>query len=120
MTGSHTSCTILGPSVLTVSFLTTLPRQADALAYGKTRDELRAQNVPDYLIPHRTFTGNRPSLSVLLPELNAYTVGQVSTSYSTGLGRVLFCSSVRAKHAACPRPLDIQLPTLAPHHQQLP
>jgi glucose-6-phosphate isomerase len=31
--------------------------QADALAYGKSRNELRAQNVPDYLIPHRSFTG---------------------------------------------------------------
>jgi glucose-6-phosphate isomerase len=31
--------------------------QADALAYGKSREELRAQNVPDYLIPHRSFTG---------------------------------------------------------------
>jgi glucose-6-phosphate isomerase len=27
--------------------------QADALAYGKSREELRSQNVPDYLIPHR-------------------------------------------------------------------
>jgi len=33
--------------------------QADALAYGKSREELRAQNVPDYLIPHRQFTGVR-------------------------------------------------------------
>jgi len=55
--------------------------QADALAYGKSREELRSQNVPDYLIPHRTFTGNRPSLSVLLPELNAYTVGQLLALY---------------------------------------
>ena len=55
--------------------------QADALAYGKTALELRSQNVPDYLIPHRTFTGNRPSLSVMLPELNAYTVGQLLALY---------------------------------------
>jgi glucose-6-phosphate isomerase len=55
--------------------------QADALAYGKSPQELRSQNVPDYLIPHRTFTGNRPSLSLLLPELNAYTVGQVLALY---------------------------------------
>jgi glucose-6-phosphate isomerase len=55
--------------------------QADALAYGKTREELRAQNTPDYLIPHKSFTGNRPSLSLLLPELNAYTVGQLLALY---------------------------------------
>ncbi|WIA12882.1 hypothetical protein OEZ85_006503 [Tetradesmus obliquus] len=55
--------------------------QADALAYGKSREELRSQNVPDYLIPHRSFTGNRPSTSLLLPELSAYTVGQVLALY---------------------------------------
>jgi hypothetical protein len=33
--------------------------QADALAYGKTPEQLRAENVPDYLIPHRSFTGGR-------------------------------------------------------------
>eukprot|EP00878_Enallax_costatus_P009333 GHUV01009755.1.p1 GENE.GHUV01009755.1~~GHUV01009755.1.p1 ORF type:complete len:584 (+),score=199.40 GHUV01009755.1:590-2341(+) len=55
--------------------------QADALAYGKSREELRSQNVPDYLIPHRSFTGNRPSTSLLLPELSAYTVGQLLSLY---------------------------------------
>eukprot|EP00850_Spirogloea_muscicola_P022134 SM000278S10021 [mRNA] locus=s278:92243:98216:- [translate_table: standard] len=53
--------------------------QADALAYGKTREELRAEGVPDHLIPHKSFTGNRPSLSILLPALTAYTVGQGKT-----------------------------------------
>ena len=42
---------------------------------GKSAIELRAEQVPDYLVPHRTFTGNRPSLSVLLPDLTAYTIG---------------------------------------------
>ena len=51
--------------------------QADALAVGKTPVELRAENCPDTLIPHKTFTGNRPSLSIMLPELNAYTTGQL-------------------------------------------
>ena len=55
--------------------------QADALAKGKSALELRAENVPDHLIPHKTFTGNRPSLSMLLPELNAYTTGQVLAMY---------------------------------------
>ena len=55
--------------------------QADALATGKTALELRAENVPDHLIPHKTFTGNRPSLSILLPELNAYTTGQILAMY---------------------------------------
>jgi glucose-6-phosphate isomerase len=55
--------------------------QADALAYGKSATELRSNNVPDFLVPHRVFTGNRPSLSVLLPELNAYTVRQLLALY---------------------------------------
>ena len=55
--------------------------QADALATGKNAVELRAENVPDNLIPHKTFTGNRPSTSILLPELNAYTTGQILALY---------------------------------------
>ena len=55
--------------------------QADALAVGKTPVELRAANVPDNLIPHKTFSGNRPSTSILLPELNAFTTGQVLALY---------------------------------------
>ena len=55
--------------------------QADALAYGKTHDELRASDVPEDLVPHRAFTGNRPSTSILLPELSAYTVGQLLALY---------------------------------------
>lgn len=55
--------------------------QADALATGKTAVELRAEQVPDHLIPHKTFTGNRPSLSILLPDLTAFTVGQILALY---------------------------------------
>eukprot|EP00798_Chlamydomonas_sp_ICE-L_P003462 gene3462-13521_t len=55
--------------------------QADALAYGKTPEELRSENVPDYLIPHKTFSGNRPSLSLMLPNCTAYTVGQLLAIY---------------------------------------
>ena len=55
--------------------------QADALAFGKGEIELRSENVPDSLIPHKTFTGNRPSMSILLPELNAYSLGQLLSMY---------------------------------------
>jgi glucose-6-phosphate isomerase len=37
--------------------------QPDALAVGKTSDELRAEGVPEGLVPHKTFTGDRPSSS---------------------------------------------------------
>ena len=55
--------------------------QADALAYGKTGEELRKEGVPEHLIPHKTFTGNRPSLSLLLPCVGPYQVGQILSLY---------------------------------------
>ena len=55
--------------------------QADALALGKDPIELRSENVPDPLIPHKTFTGNRQSMSIMLPELNAFVVGQLLSMY---------------------------------------
>ncbi|CAN1323481.1 Glucose-6-phosphate isomerase, cytosolic [Linum perenne] len=50
--------------------------QPDALAYGKTPEQLLKENVPDHLIPHKTFSGNRPSISLLLSSLDAYKIGQ--------------------------------------------
>lgn len=55
--------------------------QPDALAYGKTQEELQKENVSPHLVPHKTFTGNRPSLSLLLPSLTAYNVGQLLAIY---------------------------------------
>eukprot|EP00405_Crypthecodinium_cohnii_P014390 CAMPEP_0206455342 /NCGR_PEP_ID=MMETSP0324_2-20121206/21691_1 /ASSEMBLY_ACC=CAM_ASM_000836 /TAXON_ID=2866 /ORGANISM="Crypthecodinium cohnii, Strain Seligo" /LENGTH=548 /DNA_ID=CAMNT_0053926019 /DNA_START=118 /DNA_END=1764 /DNA_ORIENTATION=+ len=55
--------------------------QPDALALGKTAEELKAEKVPDNLIPHKTFTGDRPSLSLLLPICNAYTLGKLLALY---------------------------------------
>ncbi|KAL5704579.1 glucose-6-phosphate isomerase [Ranunculus cassubicifolius] len=55
--------------------------QPDALAYGKTPEQLKKENVPEHLIPHKTFSGNRPSISLLLPHLNAYNVGQLLAIY---------------------------------------
>lgn len=73
--------------------------QADALATGKTAVELRAENVPDHLIPHKTFTGNRPSLSIMLPDLTAYTVGQILSLYENRIAvqvRILrLCAHLR-------------------------
>ncbi|KAK1433576.1 hypothetical protein QVD17_10488 [Tagetes erecta] len=55
--------------------------QPDALAYGKTPEQLQSENVASHLVPHKTFTGNRPSLSLLLPSLDAYRVGQLLAIY---------------------------------------
>ncbi|KAJ6839354.1 glucose-6-phosphate isomerase, cytosolic [Iris pallida] len=55
--------------------------QPDALAYGKTPEQLLGEKVPNHLIAHKTFSGNRPSLSLLLPSLNAYNIGQLLAIY---------------------------------------
>jgi glucose-6-phosphate isomerase len=55
--------------------------QPDALATGKTAEELKAEGVPAALIPHRTMPGNRPSNVLLLPQLTAYETGQILALY---------------------------------------
>jgi Glucose-6-phosphate isomerase len=55
--------------------------QPDALANGKTAEEVRAEGVDEDLIIHRTFEGNRPSLSLLAPKLTAYSCGQLLALY---------------------------------------
>ena len=55
--------------------------QPDALANGRTAEELREEGVPEWQIPHRTFRGNRPSTSLLLPKVTAYHVGQLLAMY---------------------------------------
>ncbi|MCD7460108.1 Glucose-6-phosphate isomerase, cytosolic 1 [Datura stramonium] len=56
-------------------------QQPDALAFGKTPEQLQKENVPELLVSHKTFSGNRPSLSILLPSLNAYNIGQLLAIY---------------------------------------
>mmetsp|Transcript_25270 Transcript_25270/g.31868 ORF Transcript_25270/g.31868 Transcript_25270/m.31868 type:complete len:276 (+) Transcript_25270:95-922(+) len=55
--------------------------QPDALANGKTAEEVRAEGVDEDLILHRTFEGNRPSSSIIAPMLTAYTCGQLLAIY---------------------------------------
>lgn len=55
--------------------------QPDALAKGKTADEVRAEGVDEDLVIHRIFHGNRPSSSLLLPKLTAYATGQLLAIY---------------------------------------
>lgn len=55
--------------------------QPDALATGKTEDEVRAEGVPEDLVQHKVFKGNRPSLSLLLPKLTSYHCGQLLALY---------------------------------------
>ena len=55
--------------------------QGEALAFGKTADELRAEGVPASLVPHRTFPGNRPSTTLLLDQLTPAALGRLVALY---------------------------------------
>ncbi len=55
--------------------------QGAALAFGKTADEVRAEKVPEWLVPHRVFSGNRPSTTLLADELTPSVLGQLVALY---------------------------------------
>jgi glucose-6-phosphate isomerase len=55
--------------------------QTEALAFGQTADEVRAEGVPEALVPHRTFPGNRPSNTILAPKLTPGVLGQLIATY---------------------------------------
>jgi hypothetical protein len=55
--------------------------QPDALACGCTAEQLEAAGVPSYLVPHRTFPGDRPSNCLLLQRLTPYSCGQILALY---------------------------------------
>ena len=55
--------------------------QAEALAFGKTPQEVQAENTPELLVPHRTFEGNRPSSTILLERLTPEALGKLVALY---------------------------------------
>ncbi|KAL7452476.1 hypothetical protein ACHAWC_004198 [Mediolabrus comicus] len=55
--------------------------QPDALAYGKSLNDLVQEDVPEYLRQHKVFPGNRPSSSILMTKLDAFAVGQLLAIY---------------------------------------
>ena len=55
--------------------------QTEALAFGKTADEARAEGTPDWLVPHRQFDGNRPSNTLLLDALTPAALGRLVALY---------------------------------------
>ena len=55
--------------------------QGQALAFGKTADEVRAEGTPEALVPHRVFEGNRPSNTLLLDELTPAALGKLVALY---------------------------------------
>jgi glucose-6-phosphate isomerase len=55
--------------------------QAEALAFGKTADEVRAEGTPEALVPHRTFAGNRPSSTLLAEKMTPALLGKLVALY---------------------------------------
>ncbi len=55
--------------------------QSEALAFGKTADEVRAEGTADWLVPHRTFPGNRPSNTILTQRLTPRVLGKLVALY---------------------------------------
>ncbi|QXE39452.1 glucose-6-phosphate isomerase [Streptomyces sp. GMY02] len=55
--------------------------QTQALAFGKTPEEVRAEGVPEELVPHKTFRGNHPTTTILADELTPSVLGQLVALY---------------------------------------
>ena len=55
--------------------------QAEALAFGKTAEQVKAEGTPDWLVPHRIFEGNRPSNTILLERLTPDALGKLVALY---------------------------------------
>jgi glucose-6-phosphate isomerase len=55
--------------------------QTEALAFGKTREQVKAEGTPDGLVPHRVFLGNRPANTILADRLTPETLGKLVALY---------------------------------------
>jgi len=55
--------------------------QAEALAFGKTEEEVRAEGTPDHIVPHRVFEGNRPTNVIVADDLTPRTLGTLVALY---------------------------------------
>jgi glucose-6-phosphate isomerase len=55
--------------------------QSEALAFGKTPEQVKAEGTPDWLVPHRVFEGNRPSNTIMAERLDPETLGKLVALY---------------------------------------
>jgi len=55
--------------------------QTEALAFGKTPEQVKAEGTPEWLVPHRVFEGNRPSNTILAEKLTPETLGKLVALY---------------------------------------
>jgi glucose-6-phosphate isomerase len=63
------------------SLLANVCAQTEALAFGKTREQVKAEGTPDWLVPHRIFEGNRPSNTILAEKLTPEILGKFVALY---------------------------------------
>ena len=61
--------------------MSNLLAQSEALAFGKTAAEVKAEGTPDWLVPHRVFEGNRPSNTILIEQLTPEVLGKLVALY---------------------------------------
>jgi glucose-6-phosphate isomerase len=59
--------------------------QTEALAFGKTPEQVKAEGTPDWLVPHRVFEGNRPTNTILAQRLTPETLGKLVALYEHGV-----------------------------------
>jgi len=62
-------------------FMANFFAQTRALAFGRSEDEVRAEGTPENIVPARVFTGNRPTASIMAPELTPAVLGQLIALY---------------------------------------
>ncbi len=75
-------CRSLNPTVPHHDLLmANLFAQSEALAFGKTAGQVKADGTPDWLVPHRTFAGNRPSNTLLIDQLTPAALGKLVALY---------------------------------------
>jgi glucose-6-phosphate isomerase len=55
--------------------------QTEALAFGKTPEQVKAEGTPDWLVPHRVFEGNRPSNTIMADKLTPAILGKLVALY---------------------------------------
>jgi 5-dehydro-2-deoxygluconokinase len=55
--------------------------QSEALAFGKTAEQVKKEGIPDWLVPHRVFAGNHPSTTIIAEELTPETLGKLVALY---------------------------------------
>ena len=77
--GFHESLNPLGDHH--AKLMANLIAQTEALAFGKTADEVRAEGVPEHQVPYRVFEGNRPTNTILAERLDPFTLGALTALY---------------------------------------